>query len=165
MAQFYRFGSLGADGSAPAVQTGILTFWSVANAAAYSHIRKMAAGVTFPPSMAANSDNTKGYQVTAGKTLYIVRIRVAHRDAANSNQTFSLLYGDTDIGFNGAAAPTTPISLVGGTTFDSTPFSVPSTAENGIRDFSLYVPVPASKYMTIYGVSGNSRIYLEGFEV
>lgn len=53
---------------------------------------------------------TSGYQVTAGKTLYLVRMMVL---GSGVNGWWKLGYCDNDVGLNSATARTNPIMAIG----------------------------------------------------
>lgn len=53
---------------------------------------------------------TVGYQVTAGKTLYLVRMLVLGSGAAG---WWKLGYADNDVGYNTATARTNPVMAIG----------------------------------------------------
>lgn len=53
---------------------------------------------------------TTGYQVTGGKTLYIVRMMVLGTGAAG---WWKLGYADNDVGYNTATARTNPVMAIG----------------------------------------------------
>ncbi|MDE2099297.1 MAG: hypothetical protein KGL39_18735 [Patescibacteria group bacterium] len=53
---------------------------------------------------------TSGYQVTAGKTLYLVRMMVL---GSGANGWWKLGYADNDVGYNTATARTNPIMAIG----------------------------------------------------
>lgn len=53
---------------------------------------------------------TTGYQVTAGKTLYLVRMMVL---GSGVNGFWKLGYADNDVGYNTATARTNPVMAIG----------------------------------------------------
>lgn len=63
---------------------------------------------------------TVGYQVTAGKTLYITRMRVL---AQTNPGWWKLGYADNDVGFNTATARTNPVMAIG----------IDDTGNNGVN--------------------------------
>lgn len=103
---------------------------------------------------------TSGYQVTAGKSLRILAVRMVVVDAtAGGGSSDFWGYGDTDVGVNSASAPTTPINSnvmkpgparVG----NSTVYTVTGKAE-----------VPAQKYIFAENDGASAFWNFYGYEV
>lgn len=133
--------SAGAGGAAQ-------TAWQLGN---YSSVAIGAQRVLFATCTAgAGSDKwstfreqfaTAGYVVPAGKTLYVTEIRFLGGSIAT---TFRLLYGDTDVGQNGATAPTNSVYQAGGTGLTQAPYraAVPDTMYN----LPFFMTIPTGKY-------------------
>lgn len=157
--QTYKSGAFATD-----TVSDIISLWTGISAGNYSTFRKVGVGA-FPPVTTSGS----GYQITAGKTFRITRILFASNGIAFNYGRFSLLYGDSDIGFASAAAPVNPIALFGSPggawTFSSPIFN--STGENGMySDLQIVIPSPSGKYICAYGNTGGDSlaVYIEGFE-
>lgn len=149
MSDAFRQGSHASDSV-----SALKSFWAYATTNKISTIRLAGMGT--------------GYQVTAAKTLHLTRLTVAS-NSGNATVAVSVGYGDTDIGFDSAADPTSYTKLVGNnhigsTTADQTPFAQASTTGTvGTFTFNILIDVPATKYPTIF-VTNASAVYLEGFE-
>lgn len=97
---------------------------------------------------------TTSYQVTAGKSYFVLGVRII--STAANTQT-ELGYGDTDIGLSSVAAPTTyrnalAISSIG---------SIGGTLEIA---YAGTVSIPASKYPTVRFPLGNGSVIIYGYE-
>jgi hypothetical protein len=89
-------------------------------------------------------------QVTAGKTLYITKLRAIQSTGMN----FNIGYGDTGVA-SGVTPPTNYVALI--TNLEAV----------GVDDeFELIIPIPAGKYPCIYTLpaTGAAKVYLEGLE-
>ena len=111
-------------------------------------------------STARSQFATSGYQVGVGKSFRVLAVRMTVLDAtAGSGSSDSWGYGDTDVGSNSAAAPTTPIvSNVmrpgPGRVANSTTYIVTGRAE-----------VPASKYVYAQNDGASAYWNFYGYEV
>lgn len=147
---FYKQGSHGSD-----TLTGLMSFWGFGAAGHIATIRQ------------ANGATT-GYQVTAGKTLYITRVVLS--STSNAIQV-SIGYGDTDIGMDSAADPTNYVKVlgnnhIGATTANQSPLTgVLSTSPYPMVDVPVIITIPASKFPTAFFNTVAGGAYLEGFEV
>lgn len=100
-----------------------------------------------------------GYQVTAGKTLYVTAMQ--YRAAAVS--AIGMGYSDNDVGLNVAGPPTNWIQMMGAAqAFDN--FSAVVGAYGNEK--AVWYPIPAGKYITWngYGASMQNQIVLWGYE-
>lgn len=87
---------------------------------------------------------TAGYQVTAGKTLYILAARLAILTASGSQAHGMILgYGDTDVGLGAAAGPTNALMPVTG--LYSFTGKTPSDTDG--YETPMCMKIPASKYV------------------
>lgn len=107
---------------------------------------------------------TAGYQVPGGDQFRIVAARIT----GDSNPDWGIGYGDTDVGFNSASAPTTPVYIFG--TSDAVFYS---TTAGGPSEVAFAEPedttggfiVPASKYPFIVENAGTAFAgFLFGYE-
>lgn len=106
---------------------------------------------------------TSGYQVTSGKTLHIKAVKIMNV-STTALSVGHLGYGDTDVGFNSASPPTTPVWMAGESSvpmLGGTYAASDATANAHFVSFD----VPATKYAFIFltGPSGNSAI-MYGYE-
>lgn len=89
-----------------------------------------------------------GYQVTAGKTLYLLAAKLCVASAAGTQgQTMQIGYGDTDVGFTGAAAPTNPKYYGGSASASMLTSAMPTTGNPPNQESAIFMPVPAAKYV------------------
>lgn len=89
---------------------------------------------------------TAGYQVTAGKTLYLLAAKLynANTGGAQNHQMF-IGYGDTDVGLDSAADPTTPL-YPASTNFAPLSGLIPANP-SGHLEAALGFQIPAAKYV------------------
>lgn len=86
---------------------------------------------------------TAGYQVTAGKTLYLLAARLVLLSASGSQEHGLMLgYGDTDVGLGAAAAPTTPVYPATGFYH----FTGKAPTDTDGYEVPMCLKIPASKY-------------------
>lgn len=94
-----------------------------------------------------SANGTSGYQVGAAKLLTVKAIVCATRVGATQSPAW-LLYGDTDVGQDGAAAPTNPVYLSGFAT-NSVTLAQSMSSQNqqyGPSGSVIDFQVPATKY-------------------
>lgn len=110
-------------------------------------------------------NGTAGYQVTAGKTLTQRALHFTDLDTAGNSATCSLLYGDTDVGQNAAAAPTTPVYNFG-TSAISIVNAIIAGGLDKNHEVSIFFQVPATKYpgATMGAASGIKAVLTYGYE-
>lgn len=89
---------------------------------------------------------TAGYQVPAGKTLYVTNL---HFVASTATAYHQLLYGDTDVGISAAAAPTNPVYYDGNPLGGSAAWTALAAATN--YQIPIHASFPASKYPALTG--------------
>lgn len=92
------------------------------------------------------ANDTAGYQVTSGKTLVIIGLRIA-----KSSDTLDcrFYYGDTDRGFDSASDTTSP------TGFANSMTSLRALASaSQITEVAVMARVPASKYFMVQTAGG-----------
>lgn len=95
MTQFFRSGGFGAD----AITDFIFLWGKVTTTGNVTHLRKHFA--------------TAGYQVTAGKTLYLVKFRVFPMAAGDQVNNVKVGYADNDVGLDTTTARTNPVMAFG----------------------------------------------------
>jgi len=113
--------------------------------------------------------STSGYQVTAGKTLYIARIKVY---GTGFSGWWKFGYADNDVGFNTATARTNGVMALG---LDDTGLngililesnlttvSNPTTQDNFLWNLSIAQKFP---FIRRVGASPNQTIVVWGFEI
>jgi hypothetical protein len=108
--QFFRAGAFGTD-----VITDFIVLWgkvSVDNNV--THLRKFHA--------------TSGYQVTAGKTLHLVKLRYSFDFSSTFSVALKMGYADNDVGLDTATARTNPVMA----------FGLDDTSKNGITEVVSY---------------------------
>jgi predicted alpha/beta hydrolase len=105
---------------------------------------------------------TSGYQVTTGKTLKVRTVEINMQSAAPSNY-INFGYGDTDVGFNVAGAPTSPIYYIGGGAGGTI---ISGSSVSGTLVKAILLDVPATKYPFIRNSSGTAcQGTMYGYEV
>lgn len=106
---------------------------------------------------------TAGYQITAGKSFQIIGVKWSVT-VVGSGEYISLLYGDTDVGQDAAAAPTTPIYPGGDTRIGIVANSYAQDTSPLITDF--WWKVPAQKYPAVrFNGATRGSVHLYGYEV
>lgn len=94
--------------------------------------------------------STAGYQVTAGKVLVIYAIEYM---STNANSSATVLYADTDLGFNGSTGSiVTPVYNYG----SSAAAGIYAGAAYEYRQLDYEMRVPAAKYLTVNNQTGSS---------
>lgn len=99
-----------------------------------------------------------GYQVTAGKTLYLVKVSCIAGTAAGG--IFSLGYGDNDVGSGAAGAPTN--YKVG----NLSTFLI-CTAANTYYTQDTLIAIPATKFPSLrtLAAAASTQVIAWGFEL
>jgi hypothetical protein len=100
---------------------------------------------------------TAGYQVTVSKSLYVYAMRITVLTAGASTG-FYALYGDTDVGLNSVAAPTTPVYSGG-----STSQYIGSGAAVGTSEVNSDFFIAAQKYPCFHA-DVSSVAFFYGYE-
>lgn len=110
-------------------------------------------------------NGSAGYQITAGKTFRIEAIVIFSGTAA-SIATYNLLYGDTDVGLDSAAAPTTPVYCGGGATVYTAMVGrgTGGASEQFPQVFHPHFDIPATKYACITVDKAASAVFVYGYE-
>ena len=124
--------------------------------------------VSTPRKMGQSS----GYQVTAGKSLYIVRMLVTFNNNTTGNNGISFGYADNDVGMDTTTARTTPVAIFGNPESNTQAAiglgMLAMTAGPNVWDFSgLWGPIPAAKYpyAMFVGFSGTvTTVHMWGIE-
>jgi hypothetical protein len=99
------------------------------------------------------------YVVPVGKSLVITRLTYT---GAAIGDRIVIGYGDDAVP-NGAAAPTTPISLIGSA--GATPTSsLVVEAPNIVHDIAVYLSIPAGKYPFVQASGTSSSVQFIGVE-
>lgn len=156
MADFYKQGERGTTDV-----TTLMSFWvEVTSSAQYHTIRSCNEGGVYPPVTTTGH----GYQVTAGKTLYLTRLAFQCSGSSTNAMTIGILYGDTDVGWASAAAPTTPIQRLGNAVSTTRGPKTNQGLVNAAFDMGIFVKIPAAKYPCIQTTGDTGWVYFEGFE-
>lgn len=154
---------IGTLGTIPTITVGGRLFTDISNliiltervltAARFSTLRK--------------PNSSAGYQVTAGKTLTIEAQQSISSASSASQYEYFLLYGDTDVGQDSAAAPTTPIYVAGEATNTITAGHYEQAAsETYVMPVNLITrfQVPAAKYAAFKATSAGTVLWAYGYE-
>ncbi len=99
------------------------------------------------------------YVVPTGKSLIVTRL--IYQGAAIGDEVV-IGYGDDAVA-NGAAAPTTPVSLMGAAGVTPTS-SLVVEAVNLVHDIAVYLSIPAGKYPFMQASGTSASIQLIGAE-
>ena len=141
----------------PSLTIGGRVFTDLTNLLIFSGpVAGAANGITTLRRMNASA----GYQVTAGKTLYLLAIEI-NTFTAVATTALSVGYSDTDLGRLVNTAPTNPVYMEG-----AAGYGFPTIATGKI-EYGMIFTVPATKYPFINN-SGNAttaQIRIYGYEV
>lgn len=147
MSNYYKIGPVASTD--PALYLG---FWCVVTASGnVTHLRKMG--------------TTVGHQVTAGKSLYIVKIDLPL--GAPSGSFGFLGYADNDVGLDTATARVTPVSILGDPEAALGGFAVGAMTGTPQNPNGLFGPIPATKYpyfRVTLGMVGAVNLIVWGIE-
>lgn len=157
MSDFFKQGSHATDSTSATV-----TLWAPITAGNYSTLRRDTVGGTFPASSASGL----GYQVTSGKTFRATRFVFYANGSVTNAATCSFLHGTSDVGFLSAAAPSSPIAVIGSNTGSACFLTnLTHTGNVGNLDMPIIMSVPSGKYPTLFCPNGdNVMVIVEGFE-
>lgn len=107
---------------------------------------------------------TSGYQVTSGKSLYLVAGILKGNKDAGTNGGINLLYGDNDVGLNGSAPTNVTSAFTGGTWAAGGALILQKDALAGIYPFDcIGSKIPSQKYAAIANFSNGTGIMLTTF--
>lgn len=95
--------------------------------------------------------DSAGYQIPTGKKLKIFAATFNSRTAASASPAFG--YGNTDVGSNSAAAPTTPVYNAGD--FGQ----VAAAAAGNVVSYNYFFEVPAGKYVFFAGAQLSTTLF------
>lgn len=109
------------------------------------------------------NNTSAGYQVTAAKTLSINAVKVNSDAAAGTSLGCTLGYGDTDVGLNSAAAPTTPIYQFGAVGSPVLSGLQGSNTTNTMESATLFT-IPATKFPVGVADGTNIAVTVYGYE-
>jgi len=98
-------------------------------------------GTSNPYHTARRANDTSGYQVPTGRTLYVLAVDIITMAAYAAQWTF--LYGNTDVGITAAAAPTSPVTYNNASSAVICEATIGKRGERGGVGFS----VPTGKYL------------------
>jgi len=145
MTDFFRFGALADD-----VITGAIQLWGKITASGnVTHLRKNFTAV--------------GYQVTAGKVLYLVRI-VATPSLGGALSHVKVGYADNDVGLDTVTARTSPVMAWGldDTQEQGFTFAAPTLGEHHFLegDHGLLWPIAAASKFPFARAVGSSPTLL-----
>lgn len=113
------------------------------------------------------SNGTAARQTTSAKTLTMYALALVSA-AATGNAVANVLYGDTDVGLNAAAAPTNPVYMAGTSTTTDYPLQGAAAASGAYlqkAEIACAFQVPASKYPTVQVASSNGVVNAFCYEV
>lgn len=106
---------------------------------------------------------TAGYQVTTGKTLTISSVAANSPAGGGSSVYGTILYGNTDVGFQSASAPTSPVYMFGSSTVFPIlgAFAASGASVSNYKDTAINInfAVPATKYPALEN-SGGAEIFM-----
>lgn len=150
---------VGTLGAAPSLTVGNMTFTDLDNL-----IVLFAWGsdttMTFR-KINGSSAPSAGYQVTAGKTLYIYAGKSLSNSAGSGPALFQ---SDNDVGYNSATALTNQVNVMGDA--NGKPLPNPVAYTYGENAWGKGFPVQATKYVSAKNNAlTNQGIYLFGYEV
>lgn len=95
-----------------------------------------------------------GYQVTAGKTLYITKLRFS---ASSAPATSLILSGTADAGDSQIAAPAGVKSE--NSRADGVPAATPAATSNVFYEVDMYLAIAANRYPAIRNLTASSSLY------
>lgn len=107
-------------------------------------------------------NGTAGYVVPGGKTLRILALRLSSNATTGSQYAVKLLYGDTDVGFASAAAPTTPVYMGGSSAANYGIASLITTGGASQAEDIANFTVPTGKYPAFLGKNGSITVIAIG---
>lgn len=104
---------------------------------------------------------TAGYQVTAGKTLIITKLRIG--GTVTGINSIRIKYGDDDVGRNSASDLTNPVNLDEGSGSVYTLIAAASV----VYEYDVHFQFPAGKYPAIRANTNSSTtvVAMEGYEI
>lgn len=108
-----------------------------------------------------------GYQVPVGKTFKVLAVAVIPLVGAAASRYAYPVYGDNDVGFASAAAPTNAVFPYGNQTASVIlPSNTVPTAANTRLEMAIRQDIPAGKYPAVLGTLGlEFTAYVFGYEV
>lgn len=108
-----------------------------------------------------------GYQVPVGKVFKVFAVAVVPLLGVAASRYAYPAYGDNDVGFTSAAAPTNAVYPYGSQAASVIlPSNSSPTAANPRLEMAIRQDVPAGKYLAVLGTAGlEFTAYVFGYEV
>lgn len=149
------------QGLKPTLQIGGRIFTDLSNLIVLTATVKTASRYTTLRKVGASA----GYQVPVGKTFTAHAMRILGTGSAQMT-TGILLYGDTDVGYDSASAPTNPIFPGGFSEVSAVRamISIVNTTYYNSAEVSNFFKIIAQKYPCIFSDNVNANYLVYGYE-